>query len=231
MVGWHHRLNGHGFGWTPGVGDGQGGLVCCGSWNRKKSDTTEWLNWTEMNWREKILPRAKSLFLEAWAPLGPGASMFSEGLVLVLVGSTVVEFCWFWVDSLVACVLADPQIPGDVSLPALTLSLQQGLWSAHSLSLNPDVHLPYTNQDPCSLSSLTTNFTWKKKSVPLFILFLLSFCALCVCVHVCVCVCFFLLRLISLLHMSILDERFCYILTVSLPGAQVLPCSPRCLDY
>ena len=30
MVGWHHRLNGHGFGWTPGVGDGQGGLGCCG---------------------------------------------------------------------------------------------------------------------------------------------------------------------------------------------------------
>ena len=32
MVGWHHRHNGHGFGWTPGVGDGQGGLACCDSW-------------------------------------------------------------------------------------------------------------------------------------------------------------------------------------------------------
>jgi len=32
---------GHGFGWTPGVGDGQGGLVCCGSWRCKESDTTE----------------------------------------------------------------------------------------------------------------------------------------------------------------------------------------------
>ena len=42
MVGWHHRLNGHGFGWTLGVGDGQGGLVCCGSWGPKESDTTEW---------------------------------------------------------------------------------------------------------------------------------------------------------------------------------------------
>ena len=41
MVGWHHRLNGHGFGWTPGVGNGRGGLVCCGSWGRKESDTTE----------------------------------------------------------------------------------------------------------------------------------------------------------------------------------------------
>ena len=41
MVGWHHRHNGHGFGWTLGVGDGQGGLACCGSWGRKESDTTE----------------------------------------------------------------------------------------------------------------------------------------------------------------------------------------------
>ena len=44
MVGWHHWLNGHGFGWTPGVGDGRGGLACCGSWGRKESDTTERLN-------------------------------------------------------------------------------------------------------------------------------------------------------------------------------------------
>ena len=49
MIGWHHPLNGHGFRWTLGVGDGQGGLACCGSWGRKESDKTEWLNWTE--WR------------------------------------------------------------------------------------------------------------------------------------------------------------------------------------
>ena len=36
-----NRLNGHGFGWTPGVGDGQGGLVCCGLWGCKELDTTE----------------------------------------------------------------------------------------------------------------------------------------------------------------------------------------------
>ena len=47
MVRWHHQLNGHGFGWTQGVGDRQGGLACCGSRRRKESDTTEWLNWTE----------------------------------------------------------------------------------------------------------------------------------------------------------------------------------------
>ena len=44
MVGWHHRLNGHGFGWTPGVGDEKGGLVCCGPWGHKELDTTEGLN-------------------------------------------------------------------------------------------------------------------------------------------------------------------------------------------
>ena len=48
MVGWHHWLNGRGFGWTLGVGDGQGGLMCCSSWGHKESDTTEQLNWTEM---------------------------------------------------------------------------------------------------------------------------------------------------------------------------------------
>ena len=46
MVGWHHRLNGHRFGWTMGVGDGQGGLACCGLWGCKESDT--WA--TELNW-------------------------------------------------------------------------------------------------------------------------------------------------------------------------------------
>ena len=50
MAGWHHRLDGHEFEWTRGVGDGQGGLALCSPWVRKESDTTEWLNWTELNW-------------------------------------------------------------------------------------------------------------------------------------------------------------------------------------
>ena len=48
MAGWHHRLDGHEFEWTPGFGDGQGGLVCCCSWDCKESDTTEQLNGTEL---------------------------------------------------------------------------------------------------------------------------------------------------------------------------------------
>ena len=44
MAGWHHQLDVHGFGWTPGVGDGQGGLVCYDSWGRKELDMIERLN-------------------------------------------------------------------------------------------------------------------------------------------------------------------------------------------
>ena len=48
MAGWHHRLDRRGFGWTSGVGDGQGSLACCDSFGRKESDTTERLNGTEL---------------------------------------------------------------------------------------------------------------------------------------------------------------------------------------
>ena len=53
MAWWHHWLNWHKFEWTLGVGDGQGGLVCCDSWGRKESDTTERLNWAELNAHSK----------------------------------------------------------------------------------------------------------------------------------------------------------------------------------
>jgi len=47
MAGWHHQLDGREFEWTPGVGDGQGGLECCNSWGCNESDITEQVNWTE----------------------------------------------------------------------------------------------------------------------------------------------------------------------------------------
>ena len=50
IAGWHHGLDGCESEWTPGDGDGQGGLECCDSWGCKESDTTEQLNWTELNW-------------------------------------------------------------------------------------------------------------------------------------------------------------------------------------
>ena len=50
MVGWYHQLTGHEFEQAPGVGDGQGSLVCCSPWRCEESDMTEWLNW---NWAHR----------------------------------------------------------------------------------------------------------------------------------------------------------------------------------
>ena len=56
MAGWPHWLDGHEFEYTPGVGDGQGGLTCCDSWGRKEADTTERQNWTEIvRWDQSLL--------------------------------------------------------------------------------------------------------------------------------------------------------------------------------
>ena len=55
MAGWHHQVDGCEFEWTPGDGDGQGGLACFDSWGRKESNTTEQMNWTELNWTCRML--------------------------------------------------------------------------------------------------------------------------------------------------------------------------------
>ena len=67
MVGWHHRLNGHEFEETPGVGERQGGLVCCSPWGHKKSDMTERLNWLLVlsQWKKKWLSHVR-LFETSW---------------------------------------------------------------------------------------------------------------------------------------------------------------------
>ena len=62
MVGWHHRLNGHEFKQTLGVGDGQGSLACCGPWGCKESDMTEWLNWLIQPLRGEIRPAEGTYF-------------------------------------------------------------------------------------------------------------------------------------------------------------------------
>ena len=65
MGGWHHWLDGRESEWTPGVGDGQGGLVCCDSWGRKESNMTERLNWTENIWALRFAhPWNKCICLE-----------------------------------------------------------------------------------------------------------------------------------------------------------------------
>ena len=65
MAGWHYWLNGCESEWTPGVGDGQGGLACCNSWGRKESDMTEQLSWAELRLIIAFFPRSKHL-LVSW---------------------------------------------------------------------------------------------------------------------------------------------------------------------
>ena len=61
MTGWHYQLDGHEFGWTPGVGDEQGSLACCSPWGHKELDMTEWLNWTELMRRADSLEKTLML--------------------------------------------------------------------------------------------------------------------------------------------------------------------------
>ena len=71
MAGWHHRLDAHESEWIPGVGDGQGGLMCCDSWGCKESDTTEWLNWIEKKIRLPVyyLTQNVCASFESWVLL------------------------------------------------------------------------------------------------------------------------------------------------------------------
>ena len=84
MAGWHHRLNGCESEWTPGVGDGQGGLACCNSWGRKESDTTEQLNWGfPEGQRVKNLPSMRETQVRSQGlenPLEKGMSTHSSNL-------------------------------------------------------------------------------------------------------------------------------------------------------
>ena len=110
MVGWHHQLSGHGFGWTPGVGDEWGGLVCCRLWGRKELDTTERLIWTVLqpsppsiadlisHWTEALSPwNTMSTFPAPWS-LAP-TILLSASMVFVILGAsykwnrTSVSFC------------------------------------------------------------------------------------------------------------------------------------------
>ena len=76
MVGWHHRLDGHGFGWTLGVGDGQRGLACCGSWGRKESDTME----DKSNIHDKSLAMNQPYILWERVLFSPGVADHFKGL-------------------------------------------------------------------------------------------------------------------------------------------------------
>ena len=89
MVRWHHQLNGHGLGWTPRVGDGQGRLVCCDSWCRKESDMTDKLNWLPLSFSVKTSP---CVFPFVSASLHLSTSLIYDGLEEVIFwGSITVQ--------------------------------------------------------------------------------------------------------------------------------------------
>ena len=80
MVGWYHQLNGHELEQAPGVGDGQGSLVCCSPWGRKESDTNEQLNWlaeSNGNWLLKLESIPQSVF---GVFLFPQKTLYTKGL-------------------------------------------------------------------------------------------------------------------------------------------------------
>ena len=96
MVGWHHRLGRHESEWTPGVGDRQGGLVCCDSWGCKESDTTERLNWTELKheislkkirWRHQkhyiVSPLFQKLQLHQWGCYNKHIICFQQSVLAI----------------------------------------------------------------------------------------------------------------------------------------------------
>ena len=80
MAGWYQGLDGRESEWTPGDGDGQGGLACCDSWGRKESDTTEWLNWTELSWTFLLSFKNSLYILDARPLLRVYLQIFSPGL-------------------------------------------------------------------------------------------------------------------------------------------------------
>ena len=89
MAGWHQRLNGQEFGWTLGVGDGQGGLACCDSWDHSQT----WLSdWTELNWWILFRTRHNLLNLKkCCSALYVPIHQFTKAVVLLSVNKTTVH--------------------------------------------------------------------------------------------------------------------------------------------
>ena len=117
MAGWHHWLNGYESEWTPGVGDGQGGLACCNSWGRKESDMTEWLIWSDLIWRVHSSPGSdlcpkdqKSIHIK------PGytvtVSTFSPTLFMLVIWGYCIIHLFPSLHSVFPIIMLDPYMEG-----------------------------------------------------------------------------------------------------------------------
>ena len=103
------NLDGHEFGWTLGVGNGQGGLACCDSWGRKESDTTERLNWTGSNLESRLRKLHKVTF------------MFTAGSSFSLATKTNKlkkrSIIWILLDKVVVRIKCKNSISAECALP------------------------------------------------------------------------------------------------------------------
>ena len=100
MARWHYQLDGLEFEWTPGVGDGQGGLACCDPWGHKESDTTEQLNWTEQS-KKSILTTTCKCWIILNSTVFLGLSLKKNGSASNRLARTLIQLlfteCVSWV--------------------------------------------------------------------------------------------------------------------------------------
>ena len=114
MAGWHHWLDGRESQWTPGVGDGQGGLACCDSWGHRESDMTEWLIWSDLIWRCSYFFLIINPFVFLSFSRSANSSIFILclcSLNKVLLSPVTQLFIWLWMFP--PCLPSRPDIIND----------------------------------------------------------------------------------------------------------------------
>ena len=98
---------------SPGIGDGQGSLMCCSPWDHKESDMTEWLNWTKLNWRgyfyltvQKAFSNCKKKYVGKFIKC-----RFQSSIFILLLNILVILWCrWPWIHTMRCTPLEDSLI-------------------------------------------------------------------------------------------------------------------------
>ena len=181
MAGWHYQLDGLEFGWTPRVGDGQGGLACCNSWGHS---WTQLSDWTELNWTEKRRAEGGCVWRK------DERSYFRSVDLKYLRNITAQTLrylrytdqdCCASSENLLKCFLWLPSFPNDyfIKKNPFLLSYFPDLYFWHGISL-----LLYG-------ISLFTGFSLLLNYFSLLLVWEYRLCHICVCVCVCVCECIF----------------------------------------